>query len=59
MKFIGGWTMTLFISKKTSNPIGAAGMRYQSAQASFADMRAALVDCVRAHGALAYIAPGT
>jgi len=33
--------------------------RYQSGQASFADTRAALLDCVRAHGTLAYVAPGT
>jgi hypothetical protein len=33
--------------------------RYQSGEASFGDTRAALLDRVRAHGALAYVAPRT
>lgn len=34
-------------------------IRYQSGEASFADTRAALLDRVRAHGTLAYVAPRT
>lgn len=32
--------------------------RYQAGTASFGDTRSALLDCVRQHGTLAYIAPG-
>jgi hypothetical protein len=34
-------------------------MRYQSNHASFGDTRSALLDCVRAYGTLAYVAPRT
>jgi glycosyltransferase involved in cell wall biosynthesis len=33
--------------------------RYQSSQSSFGDTRAALLDSIRAHGTLAYVAPRT
>lgn len=57
---LGAWLVLRGLTRlkhRIAADIAPLLMRYQSGQASFADTRAALLDRVRTHGALAYVAP--
>ncbi len=59
---IGGWLVERVrtrLEHRIAADIAPLFKRYHSGQASFADTRAALLDCVRVHGTLAYVAPRT
>ena len=59
---LGEWLMQRGRAKFTrqlAREISPLFMRYQSNHASFGDTRTALLDCVRTHGVLAYVAPRT
>ena len=45
------------LKSQLAHEIAPLFARYQSSQSSFGDTRAALLEIVRAHGALAYVAP--
>ena len=45
------------LKSRLAHEIAPLFARYQSSQSSFGDTRAALLDIVRTHGALAYVAP--
>jgi len=47
------------LKSRLTHEIAPLFARYQSSQSSFDDTRAALLESVRAHGALAYVAPRT
>jgi glycosyltransferase involved in cell wall biosynthesis len=46
-------------TRQLAREISPLFMRYQSNHASFGDTRSALLDCIRTHGKLAYVAPRT
>lgn len=59
---LGAWLVErgrTHLKHRIAADIAPIFMRYQSDEASFADTRAALLDRVCAHGALAYVAPRT
>lgn len=46
------------LKREMANAIAPLFSRYIAGQSSFADTRTALLECVRAHGVLAYVPPG-